>query len=54
MSNKRKKSNFTEIPQTGEPVEDPNIVTPTALTDPRNYGTEPFSAPPMFPERIDR
>lgn len=54
MSKKRKKSNFTEVPQIGEPLEDPSFVTPTALTDPRNYGTEPFPAPPVFPERTDR
>ena len=54
MSKKRKKSNFTEVPQIGEPLENPNFVTPTALTDPRNYGTEPFpgAAPVPTPEPV--
>ncbi len=54
MSKKHRKENSVEVPQIGEPLENPNFVTPTALTDPRNYGTEPFSAPPVFPERTDR
>ena len=54
MSKKRKKSNFTEVPQIGEPLENPNFVTPTALTDPRSYGTEPFpgAAPVPVPEPV--
>ena len=52
---KRKRRNAAvEIPQIGEPLENPNFVTPTALTDPRNYGVEPFPGvippfPPMDP-----
>ena len=54
MSEKRKKTNSVEVPQIGEPLENPNFITPTALTDPRNYGTEPFHTAPVFPERSDR
>ena len=41
----KKKSVSVEVPQIGEPLENPNFVTPTALTDPRAYGTEPFPGP---------
>ena len=55
MSKKKaEKKSSVEIPQIGEPLENPNFVTPTALTDPRSYGTEPFPAPrplPVFPLR---
>ena len=54
MSKKQKKTASVEGPPIGEPLENPNFVTPTALTDPRNYGTEPFSGPKVFPERVDR
>ena len=58
MSNKTRKKqrkSAVEVPQIGEPLETPNFVTPTALTDPRNYGTEPFPGvvppfPPMDPD----
>ena len=51
---KKRRQRYIEVPKIGEPLEDPNFVTPTALTDPRNYGTEPFSGAPVFPERDDR
>ncbi len=51
----KKKTQQVEVPQIGEPLENPNFVTPTALTDPRNYGTEPFPGivPPVLPADPD-
>lgn len=55
MSEKKtEKQASVEIPQIGMPLESPYFITPTALTDPRSYGTQPFPGPmplPLFPLR---
>ena len=48
----KKKSPQVEVPQIGEPLENPNFVTPTAAVDLRDYGMTPFPGfmPPVLPE----
>ena len=63
----RKKENHVEVPQIGEPLENPNFVTPTALadpnfaapvdlTDPKNYGVGPVPGvtPPVLPSDTEQ